>query len=63
MDQSNKIKTREWRVLESKITKIPNSREIQNGKSVVIWQNQKLKHIKRMDNETGGSRKCCFFNL
>ena len=31
-----------------KITKILNSEGIQNGKSVIKWQNQKLKHIKLM---------------
>lgn len=35
-------------VHKSKITKIPNS--VENSKQEVKWQNPKLKHIKRMEN-------------
>ena len=36
---------------EKKITKKIELRgKVQNGKSLIKWQNQKLKHIKRMDN-------------
>ena len=34
-------------LLKSKITKIL---KIQNGKSLIKWQNQKLNYINRMDN-------------
>ena len=36
--------------VKSQITKILNSEEIQKGKSLIKWHNQKLKQIKRMDN-------------
>ena len=36
----------------SKITKILNSEDIQNGKSPIKWQNQMIKHIKRMDKNS-----------
>ena len=29
---------------------VKTPRKIQKGKSLIKWQNQKLKHIKRMDN-------------
>ena len=37
--------------LKSKITKILFSSKIQKGKSLTKWQNQKLKHIKRMKKQ------------
>ena len=37
-------------LIKSKIPKILNSEEIQNRKLLFKWQDQKLKHIKRMDN-------------
>ena len=40
-----------WHVLiKSKITKILNSEENSIGKSLITWQNQRIKRIKRMDN-------------
>ena len=35
---------------KSKMTKILNSEENSIGKSLITWQNQMTKHIKRMDN-------------
>ena len=32
------------------LKKYRTPRKIQNGKCLMKWQNQKLKHIKRMDN-------------
>ena len=36
--------------IKSKITKILNSEENSFGKSLITWQNQMTKHIKRLDN-------------
>ena len=36
--------------VKSKITKILNSEENSKRKFLIKWQNQKLKHIKQMDN-------------
>ena len=36
--------------LKSRITKILNSEENSKQKSLIKWQNQMIKHIKRMDN-------------
>ena len=35
---------------KSKMIKILNPMKIQKGKSLIKWQNQTTKHIKRMDN-------------
>ena len=38
-------------MIKSKITKILNSEENSIGNSLITWQNQMTKHIKRMDNK------------
>ena len=40
----------EFTVYKRKITKILNSEENSIGKSLITWQNQMTKHIKRTDN-------------
>ena len=41
-----------YRFLKVKSQKYRTSTKIQKGKSLIKWQNQKLKHIKRIDNSS-----------
>ena len=50
MDRVNTVHFH-WLIFSSiNINKKQNPRKVQSRKSLIKWQNQKLKHTKRMDN-------------